>query len=134
MNSATHTLARRLLALEAEADSGSLEPPGEVVRVCEKLRRPLAKFLGVDGYRFLMVRALSMAKAETASLKAVQVKPDGSLDGIGPQEAEAAFVVLVNLLALLMTFVGERMTLRLVLESWPDAFPDDTDSRLKGQP
>lgn len=136
MNSATpaiQDLARRLIALEAMCDAGSTAGRSEAVRVCEKLRVPLAKFLGIDGYRSLMARALAMAKAETLSLGPVQVQLDGSLDGIGKKDAEAAVVVLVHLLGLLMTFVGEGMTLRLVLDGWPDASLGETDSSVEEQ-
>ena len=136
MNSATpaiQDLARRLIALEAMCDAGSIAGRSEAVRVCEKLRAPLAKFLGLDGYRSLMARALAMAKAETLSLGPVQVQLDGSLDGIGQNDAEAAVVVLVHLLGLLVTFVGERMTRRLVLDVWPDASPGETDSSVEEQ-
>ncbi len=136
MNSATpaiQNLARRLIALEAMCEAGSVSGISEAVRVCEKLRVPLAKFLGIDGYRSLMARALAMAKAETPSLDPVQVQSDGSLDGIGPKDAEAAVVILVHLLGLLVTFVGERMTLRLILDGWPDASLDETDSSVEEQ-
>lgn len=136
MNSATpaiQDLARRLIALEATCDAGSVAGRSEAVRVCEKLRGPLAKFLGVDGYRSLMARALAMGKTETPSLDPVQVQLDGTLDGIGPKDADAAGVVLVHLLGLLETFVGERMTLRLVLDGWPDASLDETDSGVEEQ-
>ena len=131
MNSTTpaiQDLARRLIALQAKCNTGSNAGRSEAVRVCEKLRVPLAKFLGIDGYRSLMARALAMAKAETPSLEPVQLQLDGSLDGIDLKDAEAGVVVLVHLLGLLVTFVGERMTLRLVLEGWPDACLDETDS------
>lgn len=136
MNSATpaiQDLARRLIALEAMCDAGSIAGRSEAVRVCEKLRVPLAKFLGIGGYRSLMARALAMAKAETPSLDPVQVQPDGSLDWIGQIDADAAVVVLVNLLGLLTTFVGERMTLRLVLDGWSDASLNETDSSVEEQ-
>lgn len=136
MNSATpaiQDLARRLIALEAMCDAGSKAGRSEAVRVCEKLRVPLAKFLGIDGYRSLMARALAMAKAETLSLGPVQVQLDGSLDGIGQKDAEAAVVVLVHLLGLLVTFVGERMTLRLVLDGWPGASLGEWDSSVEEQ-
>ncbi|HUE69333.1 MAG TPA: hypothetical protein VMP01_00450 [Pirellulaceae bacterium] len=74
MNSATpaiENLARRLIALEAMCDAGFIAGRSEAVRVCEKLRVPLAKFLGSDGYRSLMARALAIAKAETPSLVSV---------------------------------------------------------------
>lgn len=136
MNSATpaiQNLARRLIALEATCDASSIAGESEAVRVCEKLRVPLAKFLGIDGYRSLMARALAMAKAEIPSLGPVQLKSDGSLDGIGPKDAEAEVVILVHLLALLVTFVGERMTVRLVLDGWPDASLDEADPGVEEQ-
>lgn len=136
MNSATpavQDLAQRLIALEAKCDAGSTAGSSEAVRVCEKLRVPLAKFLGIEGYRSLMARALGMAKAETLSLSPVQVQLDGSLDGIGQKDAEAAVVVLVHLLSLLVTFVGERITRRLVLDVWPDASLGETDSSVEEQ-
>lgn len=136
MNSATpaiQDLAQRLIALEAMCDAGSVAGRSEAVRVCERLRDPLAKFLGIDGYRSLMARALSMAKAEVPSLDPVQVQLDGSLDGICPKDADAAAGVLVHLLGLLVTFVGERMTLRLVLDAWPNASLGDANSSVEEQ-
>ena len=134
MNSATpavQDLARRLIALEALCEADSMAGRSEAVRVCEKLRVPLAKFFGIDGYRSLMARALAMAKAEIPSLDPVQVQLDGSLDGIDPKDAKAAVVVLVHLLGLLVTFVGERLTLRLVLDGWPDASLGEADSSVE---
>ena len=136
MNSATpaiQQLARRLIACEAMCDAGSSEGRSEAVRVCEKLRVPLAKFLGNDGYRSLMARALAMAKAEAPALDSVQVQLDGSLYGISAENVETVVVVLAHLLGLLATFVGERMTVRLVLDEWPDAVLGETDSSVEEQ-
>lgn len=136
MNSATpaiQDLARRLIALEAKCDAGSSSGRSEAARVFEELRVPLAKFFGIHGYRSLMTRALAMAKAEMPSLDPVQVQLDGSLDGIGPKDTEAAVVVLVHLLGLLVTFVGERMTLRLVLDGWPHASLGESNSSVEEQ-
>ncbi len=118
-----------MIALEAARD----EPPAtggrEAVRVCEKLRLPLARLAGVEGFRSLMSRALALAKAEVSSLAAVQVRADGSLeglDGAGPDRDAGAggkggAVVVAQLLGLLVTFIGEPLTLRLVRDAWPDA-------------
>jgi len=125
---ALQDLARRLMALETKCETSSIADGCKALRVCEKLRVPLAKFFGIDGYRSLMIRAVAMGKAETLSLGSVQVQPDGSLDGITQGDADAAFAVLVHLLGLLVTFVGERMTLRLLLDAWPGASLDETDS------
>ena len=121
---AIENLARRLIALEAARDpSDGLV--GAAVPACEKLRVPLARLVGVAGFRSLLSRALAMAKAEVPSLETLQVRPDGSLedlDEVGrPQDAEAGAVVLAQLLGLLVTFIGEPLMLRLVSDAWPDA-------------
>lgn len=131
MNSATpaiQNLARRLIAIEASHETSSVACGSEAVRVCEKLRVPLAKFLGTAGYRSLMGRALALAKPESPSLNSVDLQLDGSLVGISQEDTEAAFIILVNLLVLLVTFVGELMTLRLIFDVWPEASLDEADT------
>ena len=121
--------ARRLIALEAARDEPPVVGGREAVRVCEKLRLPLARLAGVAGFRSLMSRALALAKADISSLAAVQVRADGSLEGLdgsGMDQnvgagGEAGVVVVAQLLGLLVTFVGEPLTLRLVRDAWPDA-------------
>ena len=116
---AIHDLVRRLIALEAARDpSDGLA--GAVVRACEKLRVPLAKLVGMAGFRSLMSRALAMSKAVTHSLDAVQMRPDGSLEGLGGiQDAGAGAAIVAQLLGLLVIFVGEPLALRLVRDAWP---------------
>lgn len=129
---AIQDLARRLAALEAARD----EPPGAggsgAVRVCEKLRVPLAKLAGVAGFCSLLSRALALAKAEVPSLDAVRVGTGGSLegfDGIGrTEDAEAGVAVVSQLLGLLVTFIGEPLTLRLVRDAWPNTSVAGTDT------
>ena len=109
-------LARRLLAIEAEHPDGDAS-------VVETLRVSLTRFAGQDGVRALMRRAVVVARAEVSVLDAVTVGDDGSIEGIdetaeGANEAAAA--VTAHLLWLLVTFIGEAMTLRLVREEWPD--------------
>jgi hypothetical protein len=99
------------------------------VQVCEKLRLLLSKLAGAAGFQSLMSRALAMAKAEVPSLEAVQVRADGSLagfDGGGQNQHAGAIgqggvVVVAQLLGLLVTFIGDSLTLRLVRDAWPDA-------------
>ena len=62
-----------------------------------------------------------------------RVREDGSLEGFdaagcrhaAARGGEAGAAVVVQLLGLLVTFIGEPLTLRLVRESWPDAALDD---------
>jgi hypothetical protein len=121
--------ARRLLALESARDVTTVAGGSAAVRVCEKLRLPLVRLAGAAGFRSLMSRAVAMAKSEVPSLAAVQVRDDGSLEGLhgngkdpGADAAgDAGVVVVAQLLGLLVTFIGERLTLRLVRDAWPDA-------------
>jgi hypothetical protein len=121
--------ARRLIACEAAYD----EPPAgcgrAAVRVCEKLRPPVARLAGTEGFRSLLSRAVALAKSEVSSLAAVQVRADGSLEGLDDDRpdrdavagGEGGVVVVAQLLGLLVTFIGEPLTLRLVRDAWPDA-------------
>jgi hypothetical protein len=123
----TRDLARRLLAVEA-ASKGAADPhTHEAVRVCEKLRISLTRFAGADGYTALLRRALALARAEVPSLQSVKLKPDGSLEGLEVLAADvtnggpaAAVAIIAHLLGLLVTFVGEPLTLRLARDGWPD--------------
>jgi len=125
----TRDLAQRLLAYENAAGKTS-EPTGfAAFRVCERLRQPIVTLAGVAGYRSLLSRALTLARAEAPSLSAVKVAADGSLKGLdelGPQvdadqAREAGIILITQLLGLLVRVVGEAMTLQLVTsEILPD--------------
>ncbi len=122
-------LARRLLAFEAAHDNSSDAGVDVAVLVIEELRLRLIRLAGVDGFRSLLSRALTLAKAEVASLKMVQVRADGSVEGFDgieqSQEAgavgQAGTVLVAHLLELLVTFIGAPLTLRMVRDKWPDA-------------
>ena len=121
-------LVRRLLAFEAERDNSSAAPDG-TVRVIEELRVRLVKLAGIDGFRSLLSRALVLAKAQSPSLHPVRVRADGSLEGFdgiaaGEDARAAGHLLAAHLLELLVTFIGESLTLRMVHDAWPDASPD----------
>jgi len=97
--------------------------------VCEMLRQPLITLAGVAGFRSLLSRALTLARAEAPSLNAVQVAADGSLQGLDElrpqvdanQAREAGIILITQLLGLLVRVVGEATTLQLVTsEILPD--------------
>jgi len=135
-------LTRRLLAFEAAHDNSSDAGVDVAVQVIEELRLRLIKFAGIDGFRSLLSRALTLAQAEVPSLNMVQVRADGSLEGFDrseqSQEAGAAghagIVLVAHLLELLVTFIGEPLTLRLVRDAWPDASMDGADLRTEEKP
>jgi hypothetical protein len=126
----TRDLAQRLLAQENAA--GKTSEPTELAafRVCETLRQPLCALAGVAGFRSLLSRALTLAKAEAPSLSAVQVAADGSLQGLDDfrsqvdanQAGEAGIILITQLIGLLVRVVGEAITLQLVTsEILPDS-------------
>src|SRR5450755_47308 len=113
-------LAQRLLAYEAARVNPCEANIPAVLRVSEKLRRSLSTLAGSSGFRSLLARALTLAKAQVPGLHAVQVKPDGSLEGLndsgnGEQGAVAGVILIAQLLGLLVTFIGEGLMLSLVL-------------------
>jgi hypothetical protein len=84
---------------------------------------------GDAGFRSLLSRSLARAGEEVHWLRAVHVKSDGALDGWGELHTqlspeawfEGRVALLAHLLGLLVTFIGENLTLRLVHEAWPNA-------------
>ena len=116
----TRELAEQLIALEARSSSISKADSVATCRVCEKLRRPLVNLTGSAGYSSLLARALTLAKQDSPALSAVQVNPDGTLTGLEGDAAHASPALIGHLLSLLITFIGETLTLRLLHEVWPD--------------
>ena len=118
----TLDLAQRLLAYESAAGKTSEPAKFAALRVCETLRQPLCALAGVDGFRSLLSRALTLARAEAPSLSAVQVAADGSLQGLDElepqidkdQAREAGLILIAQLIGLLL-LMGEGLTLRLVI-------------------
>ncbi len=128
MNAPSATIrawAQELLAVEAADESTSDARGHEVVRVCEKLRISLGRFVGADGFTALLRRALALARADAPALQMVRVAADGRLEGIDQFAAdagggvEAATAITAHLLALLETFIGGSLTLRLVRDAYP---------------
>jgi len=128
--------ARRVLALEAAAGIPTDAESPAMFRVCEKLRQPLSRLAGVAGFRSLLSRALALADDEVHWLKAVQVKMDGSLEGLNEIEAQLSqreisqgeILLIAQLIGLLVIFIGEPLTLRLVQETWPEVSWSDLNS------
>jgi len=132
-------LAQRLLTYEAVARENSEPGESAAFRVCERLRRPLITLAGVAGFRSLLSRALTLARAEAPSLSAVQVAADGSLKGLDEladdteQDRDGGAILIAQLIGLLLTFIGEGLTLRLVQDVWPEAAFDGRVSEKEGK-
>ncbi len=124
-----HALARALLAASQPA-SGSDTPAAEFVN--ENLRLALTRFAGTDGFASLLRRALVLASAELPVLQGAKVGAEGRVEGIDrsfPQDdtvwQEAAIAITAQLLELLVTFIGEPLTRRLVREACPETSPEE---------
>src|SRR5450759_2479395 len=119
--------AERLIVYETRENKSSETKTQAAFLVGEKLRPQLAALMGNVGFRALLSRALALSNAEIPWLRAVHVKADGSfeaLDELGAQVDpdkifEGRVVLLAQLLGLLVAFIGEILTLRLVREVWP---------------
>jgi hypothetical protein len=119
--------AERLIAHETRENKSSETKTSGPFLVGEKLRPHLAPLMGNVGFRALLSRALALANAEVPLLRAMHIKADGSFDGldelgaqVDPDEIfKGRVVLLAQLLGLLVAFIGEDLTLRLVREVWP---------------
>ena len=117
-------LARKLLAASQIAAGPHVQ---EAVLVNEKLRIALTQFAGADGFVALLRRALALASAEVPALHSATVSEDGRLEGLGQLATQpgsvagaAAVAITAHMLGLLVTFIGEPLTLRLVRGAWPN--------------
>lgn len=129
--------AERLLAYDAKGKTSPKAKSQMAALVNERLRPHLATLMGGVGFRALLSRALVLAKAEIPWLRAAHVNVDGSLEGldelaahVGPDEfPKGCVVLLAQFLGLLVTFIGEELTLRLVRERWPKLPLNEFDFR-----
>ena len=115
-------LARKLLAASQTAADPHVH---EAAVVIDKLRIILTKFAGAEGFASLLRRALLLASADVPALQSVKIGADGRLDGFEQivtcaEGGEAAVAITSHLLDLLVTFIGEPLTLTLVRAAWPD--------------
>ena len=127
--------AERLIAYETMGNKSSKSKIPAAFHVCERLRPHLATLMGNGGFRALLLRALALAGPEAPWLRAVHVKTNGALEGWDESDPlirpaalfEGSVVLLAQLLGLLVVFIGEKLTLRLVNEAWPKLSLNDLD-------
>lgn len=128
-------VAKLLSAYEGRGNKSAKTKPAATFPVSDKLRPHLATLVGSAGYRALLARAVALAGAEVPWLRGLHVKADGTLEGLEEIHAKlgaAEFIkgrvaLVAELLGLLVAFVGESLTLRLVQEIWPKVPLDDLD-------
>lgn len=136
VNLKMRNFSERLIVFETgEKNSGESKiPPGIIV--IEKLRPQLIALMGKGGFRALFMRALTLAGAEAPMWRAVQVNPDGTFAGFDAPDVhgssnetfDGSVILVSHLLGLLVAFIGEILTLRLVGEVWPNLSQKDLES------
>jgi hypothetical protein len=120
-------LAQRLINCESSENKSSAQIILIAAPVCEKLRPHLSGLMGRMGFRALLAHALARAAKDVPSLREVQVTAAGTfersdataatVDAANPIEDSVA--LLAQLIELLMDFIGENLTLRLLCDVWP---------------
>ena len=127
---AIQNLARRLLASEPARVGSSHGDADQAVLACERLRVPLTKLVGTAAFASLLTRALALASRQAPSLQGLRVGADGLLTGFNEVQQDSGTVepardwgavLVTELLGLLVTLIGQPLTLNLVREAWPDA-------------
>lgn len=94
----------------------------DVERVAARLHERLTKLVGPGGFDVLLARALLLAKRGHPVLVGVDAGPGGMLVGLGdaardPVAVEHAVTAIVaNFIELLVVFIGEELTMRLLHE------------------
>jgi len=128
--------AKHLMVCQAVRGKSSGTNTPEAFRALEQLRPQLTALMGDGGFRALLARVLALARAEVPWLRGLQVSPAGDLVGLEELRArlldraelfEGGVVLLARLLGLLVTFIGENLTVRLVREVWPEISPGKLD-------
>lgn len=134
--------AERLILIDLK-DSKSPAPKARAVfATLDRLRPSLLQIVGDLGFRAALARALASATTDVVWLRAVRIKPDGSLNGVDgidgvngldeleakvdPKEiAEGRVALLAEFFGLLVELIGERLVLQLVHTAMPNVSKDD---------
>ena len=139
---AIRDLARLLLMLEANRSAPPAEQVQVTLSVFTNVRTYLSRIVGVAGFQALLARALALATAEMAWLETVRVQDDATLMGFTeaaqrqPAKAVTAgsIALLSQLIGLLVIFIGDTLTLRLVQDIWPEWQGTDWNPETKEIP
>jgi hypothetical protein len=124
--SAGATEAARQLWANEGLDAGAPEEMAAAAEEgCARLRAGLTRWIGSDGYRALVDRALQQARAVHPALAGLQCQA-GDVQGVaavvgvhGAAEVREGILALVALLIdLLSRLIGEEMAMRLVEQAW----------------
>lgn len=135
------TWSQCLIAYEVGAKQSSEKEAPAAFVACEKLSPHLATFMGTTGVHALVSRAHALARGEVSSLEAVSINSEGIPERLSEVEAqfssrdlaEGRVILLARLLGLLLTFIGESLTRRIMDEVWPKLLPNNPDRKKEGE-
>ncbi|MCA1674547.1 MAG: hypothetical protein LC799_20945 [Actinobacteria bacterium] len=92
---------------------------------CFRLRAVLTRWIGFEGYRALVDRALAQAQAEHPAVAGLQCQGgdvEGMAAAVGVHSAaevrEGILALVARLVDLLSRLIGEEMAVRLVEQAW----------------
>lgn len=137
-NDALLELALKVLAQHAGPAPGAESIAAAARRAYDDLARESAPLIGEVGVDALTSRALHLAQRKYSWL--VWAHPPGQVEGPFVQviaglerqtpaaATEAAAAVFATLTGLLITFIGEPLTVGLLRKAWPEAFSDTEET------
>ena len=115
-----------LLASEGSLPGDAESCAAAAGRIYDRLDAHLAPLLGRAGVQALLARSAKLAQTELASLANVAGATERStelrarLQSLEPAVAiETAAVLFGTFLELVTTFIGERLTVRVLRSAWP---------------
>jgi hypothetical protein len=125
VSAAATKAARQLWAHQGLEASAPKEMAAAAEQGCARLRAGLTRWIGSDGYRALVDRALQQARLGHPALAGLQCEA-GDVQGVaavvgvyGAAEVRESILALVALLIdLLSRVIGEEMAIRLVEQAW----------------
>lgn len=129
--------AKSLIAYETSQNKSSETKSPTTCIVNERLRLPLTTLMGNVGFRTLLCRAHVLTSVEYPWLNAVNIKADGSFEGLEELEArggaeeitKGCIALIAKLFELLVVFIGENLIMQLVREVWPK-FPSPPPKKI----
>jgi hypothetical protein len=135
MPSPARALAERVVACEGNPHDNPREAVAAAVRVLERLDYHLARWLGADGVRAILMRAADRASVGHPVLADVRDNARGNhfpanvAESMQRHDATTVSEALVALVAalfdLLGRLIGDDLAAQLAYQIWPEAMPVD---------
>ena len=138
--SAVATEAARQFWAHDGLEAGAPEELGAAAEQgCARLRAVLTRWIGSEGYRALVDRALAQARAEHPAVAGLQCQGGdvevvaAAVGGHSAAEVREGILALVaQLIDLLSRLIGEDMATRLVEQAWAGAARPAANTVTKG--